>query len=830
VGGLARFATKDAQRQSARYDGLLQGTEVGMTLFYTDLLAKLWALDYHESSPTYAQVANFIPLLRTPVNAAYLPEVESLPGTRVWFGPDDNGFQKVSQPTTGVRFAARTTRIYAASSNPTEPGKESQPNAPSAQFLGWWHDHYEAVAAYEPQYQRLDEIMKWSVAISYLSGQSAIDSVDYLKNVHVGTGQWFPCWTAQHPELKFSNWKTIEFFDKRCSAAERDFPTETMPTLASKSYHGWTLSGGVSLASREGLLDRPAMSLNIPEELRRTGIDFSGSDGSLIRTLGKVEYSLGDATSDLATTTIKAPPAAHFRDVTSELRPAEVATRFERNGNVLSTLTKVGDAEVASVTFARRSDELVVALTRRDAARATELLADVNAEAVPENIAEWLSRRSDVATTIPIDERTALVRLNGADQWMKIVRETKPSIDIASDVVMRGGQVGTGATGDWTIAFVDRQTIDHVLDGGDFVLVRVANDPAQGVVIEEVAHGPPADAQTVTSGKISGKRSGNDIYVRRADLGGQADPAVLRRFAKQVDVDSALAYAQEGRYDKFAAEVAQNPEQYKREIANMAGSLDRGIDASLRNGDGRGALVLIARRTPYGGDPAKLAIRRAVAAAIVEKPGAAARALNDVALTPQLADESMTMAKAVLARDDLSDGARDSLERLATFIDYKRMAARSGTVVTATAESGGVDFLAEVRDLRVKRVATINPLAAGDAYVGADVPAAAIRHQTTAQGVDQIAYDPNVVEAFAVEDRALVLAHPAAIFDSKTGHRYQMAVRQAAVRTVPPNGRTYRTFVERCPPTAAGSPMPPDCRDPVYVLRPRQGMAVSVGP
>ena len=28
--------------QAARYDGPLDGTEVGMVLFYTDLLAKMW--------------------------------------------------------------------------------------------------------------------------------------------------------------------------------------------------------------------------------------------------------------------------------------------------------------------------------------------------------------------------------------------------------------------------------------------------------------------------------------------------------------------------------------------------------------------------------------------------------------------------------------------------------------------------------------------------------------------------------------------------------------------------------------------------------------------
>jgi hypothetical protein len=38
--------------QKARYDGYLQGTEVGMVLFYTDILAKIWALNYLDSTPS----------------------------------------------------------------------------------------------------------------------------------------------------------------------------------------------------------------------------------------------------------------------------------------------------------------------------------------------------------------------------------------------------------------------------------------------------------------------------------------------------------------------------------------------------------------------------------------------------------------------------------------------------------------------------------------------------------------------------------------------------------------------------------------------------------
>lgn len=37
--------------QLARYDGALKGTDVGMTLFYTDLMAKLWLFDFQGTAP-----------------------------------------------------------------------------------------------------------------------------------------------------------------------------------------------------------------------------------------------------------------------------------------------------------------------------------------------------------------------------------------------------------------------------------------------------------------------------------------------------------------------------------------------------------------------------------------------------------------------------------------------------------------------------------------------------------------------------------------------------------------------------------------------------------
>jgi hypothetical protein len=821
IGELANLAMTKTRYQSARYDGLLQGTEVGMTLFYTDLLAKLWALDFDGSAPS-ANVVNFVPLLKTPVNSAYVPELNSLPGTRVWFGPDDDGFQKSDR---AVRFAPRTTRIYAASSNPLKPGDESQPNAPSARFLGWWHDHYDEVARFEPQYQRLDEIVKWSVAFGYLSAVRSLDSLAYLESSDTSSNHWFPCWVDDHPELRFSKWKDIQFRDKRCSASDRQFPTETMPILESLWYRGRQISGGVSLGSRQEILERPAISKSLPEGLRRSGIDFASSETRVLRTLNKTEYALGEATPRVATTTIKAPPAAKFRTSTTEFRAADVQTRLERDGNVLRTVTRVGDADIATIAFARTGDQISVTLTKRDAARAQELLADLIAGDAPADLSAWTIKRADVATTIPLGKESALVRLNGADHWIKIGREAKTAIDIPAGAAMRAGS--SDGKGSWTIAFVGEADAAQALQSGEYVVVKATAAPTEGVVIQASARGPPSNGQAVTAGAVRGTRIGNDIYVRRGDLGGtQADPTALRRLARQIDVDRALAYAEQGRYEEFAAEVVQNPQLYKSELHRMATELDRAIDSSLREGKASNALQLIARRALYGdGVRGGHSIQRAIAAAILEKPGAASRALNEAVLTPQGLNEAFATINAAIARD-IPDASRRNLERMADFLDLKRAGPNETLRAVAFEKDGIVDFQAELLNLR-SIPAGERKLAAAETYIGPDLPAGSYRYVTDMKsGVDQLAYDPNLVEAWKVESRALALAIPSAIVDTKSSVRYQTALRGGAR-----SAHSSHTRGQPCSQTGEVGANPAEpCKDSVYILRPRAPAAPAVGP
>jgi hypothetical protein len=232
--------------QAARYDGALQGTLPGMILFYTDLTAKLWALDYRGTAPR-GRIRGFRAMAGIKVPRLDWDDFLRLSATRLWFGLKSDGFD-IDGDT--LIFAPVATRVYAASSDPLYPGKETTPNYQSAAFLGWWDRHYEAVAAVEPEYHRLNQIQKWGCLFTVLA-ERRIDGLTFLGAVPVTRDRDFRSWYAGADGLQ--NKVELPFLDPAASGRT----TECFRLLRSEPYplmgQQFFLSGGVSLASRRDI-------------------------------------------------------------------------------------------------------------------------------------------------------------------------------------------------------------------------------------------------------------------------------------------------------------------------------------------------------------------------------------------------------------------------------------------------------------------------------------------------------------------------------------------------------------------------------------------------
>ncbi len=230
------LAQQANHRQCARYDGPLGGTRVGMNLFYTDLLAKLWALDVRNSAPAM-RVPGFLSLARLP-GSAFREEDLSRSYTRVWFGPRKESFTR-SADESELRFQHVATRVFAAGSDPDRPGTvETTPSERSRRAIGWWERHYGDVADYEQEYHLQNQVMKWSIITGYFRAKGA---AAYLDQVPVGRTEQFGKWYAkERPELRYQLPLQVG----------GETGQECMDILATKSG----VSGGVSLAG-EGVTE-----------------------------------------------------------------------------------------------------------------------------------------------------------------------------------------------------------------------------------------------------------------------------------------------------------------------------------------------------------------------------------------------------------------------------------------------------------------------------------------------------------------------------------------------------------------------------------------------
>ncbi|MEO1561142.1 MAG: hypothetical protein AAFS12_16470, partial [Cyanobacteria bacterium J06632_19] len=192
----------------ARYNGDLQGTEVGMNLFYTDLLAKLWGFDYANSAPE-EPVEDFKAKKNISVSPIYEEELEKNSSTRIWFEPNTKEFQ-VADAGNKIIFSPIATKVSARSHNPLEIGgdkNEKAANIVSDKFNAFWNAHYQEVAEFEPQYKKLNSIMKWSLLISWINNSRNSTSLNFLSDIKVKRDWNFANWVqANKNQLKFKNW------------------------------------------------------------------------------------------------------------------------------------------------------------------------------------------------------------------------------------------------------------------------------------------------------------------------------------------------------------------------------------------------------------------------------------------------------------------------------------------------------------------------------------------------------------------------------------------------------------------------------------------------
>lgn len=330
-----RFHEQDTQVQCARYEGVA-GTRVGMSLFYTDLLAKLWeGTDFGHSAPI-AEIPGFLSEPQMELPKAFEKEAIDNPYTRFWFGARSTGVSRsMRNHGTAFLFDHRFTRVYAAGSNPSHPGVEAQPAEGSRRAIGWWNRHFDEVADYEQEYHRQNQIMKWALVTA---GLPEIPLAEALGNAAVSRGFQFAEW--QH-----ANQANLRFAETLPKAAQGIAGKECIPLLSSYDFRRfghdrWAISGGVSTVGRVTPNIVPSADVMRPLGARVAfNADLeAGTTGTITRAQAVLN---GEAV------TFEGAPLARIRDLGGEISLGSPKVNYAQGPGRGSLAIRAGEGETA---------------------------------------------------------------------------------------------------------------------------------------------------------------------------------------------------------------------------------------------------------------------------------------------------------------------------------------------------------------------------------------------------------------------------------------------------------------------------------------------------
>ena len=562
--------------QEARYDGYIEGTEVGMVLFYTDLLAKLWALDYLNATPT-RYIDDFKPLPGLTISPIYRREMDELTSTRLWFGPHDKGFQAIDDGD-GLVFARNATRVYAASATSLQPGKESEANAASAAFLGWWNEHYEEIARYEPQYQRLNEIMKWSLLISWLNDKDKGGTLGFLKSVPVDHSNWFPEWAKQQSDLRFKNWgeacgkdfnerslreqPPVCFYPKKYKGSKY----ESLPQLTSRGYRSFGethyLSGGVSLAEKGLFKERLPLSSSTKVEglMRRSNLKYEiGLTGDRLTTLDGIKYSFKAVSQETSQVVSQAKTGAKLRGRYSEMIPdSEVERTITQNEAGFNLVTKTGGAELGNLKVTKTGNGFSVGWRSLEVDHAQSLARKLSISNDPASV---IANNQHIDSAITLPGGKYLVKFNNSERWVKLAVDRDPPAQLAYEWKSRAADLTEGSR-TLNIKWLPDNDLSAEVGNAFFVLKRESGGaPMQIALSDAKPHSATAAVEFQIDGaKVKGVKNlqTGEIYFARKDLprGVQASPDKLGR---AVNKSSSSSRSFHGNTDDVLQDILASP-------------------------------------------------------------------------------------------------------------------------------------------------------------------------------------------------------------------------------------------------------------------------------
>jgi hypothetical protein len=554
------------QYQKATYICALQGTQTGMVLFYTDLLAKLWAIDFEKAFPR--NIAEFVPMTETSVSAIHRSESDQLPNTRIWFGPLRTGFQHTS---SDLYFDHIATRVFALSSPSGRAAEEVPANAASAAFVNWWNAHFDEIAVWEPQYQRLNQILKWSLLFGWLESHEAASKLEFLDRIPLIRSNWFPNWAAAQNGLRFTAWDKVGFHPPGYDRNN----TETMEILSSDPYqsrgHVFTLSGGISWGSAEDLEKSKPTRESFLDLDRRAGLDYDaeGYPERIVTERGTGYRFL--ASKDDATVTIESIGRNNLRGSTTEFGDGNVTIEFRQTEDGLEMSTAVGRADRSSLTLKPQPNGFWEGRARELDFQTSSWLGALSENSGQLDPMDTLARQPGVTSAFRMPEGRFLVRSRGNRGWFQVEPDSGPFTKLEPGQI-RVGEAGGNSHVYKGVWISDEEATRRLNSFKYFRLERTQGTP-EALRGEVDNRGPPnAEAGVKATAAPSGSERQGMIsrHLARSELPPDAfsDPQALDRLLPRSGFEGILQLVNAGDLQAAARELARDPLTFQQNFAD----------------------------------------------------------------------------------------------------------------------------------------------------------------------------------------------------------------------------------------------------------------------
>lgn len=365
--------------QKARYDGYLQGTEVGMTLFYTDLIMKLWSFDYKNSGPEKA-VFGFRPETNAPFSSVYRLDFDKNSSTRSWLGPLKYSFEFFNDGQE-LYFSHVASTIFNASSSDLFPGMETDANVSSERFAQWWNSHYSAVADYEPEFHRLNQIMKWTVVVQWLKINGQFEWLNDVQR-NLKRNLEFSSWYKNNTSLRVR--ADIPFEDPK----KHGETTECIEIIKSKPYLPfedefliYEFSGGVSLVPKADVVAKiraPRPVRLVESRMNRKAIEFSDPGGFSAREVSFSNGSKYEVFLESRKVNVSPGTKGRFRGTDGELFNLNIERKVSAQRGKTVVSQKVGKIMLGELKAESAGDKVTLTATEAEVSKYRRLFSEAN--------------------------------------------------------------------------------------------------------------------------------------------------------------------------------------------------------------------------------------------------------------------------------------------------------------------------------------------------------------------------------------------------------------------------------------------------------------------